>query len=218
MMSLNKLSYEKVSEEELHPYNEAKGIYANTFDITDKKALDALEREMSSVRQAELIVDIPTIVDSSIPDYLYSFKTYTLIHQRLFSDIYPWAGKLRGFDMMYDGHTFTNSSDLIFYGEKVFKDFRDKVDKGFLDREEFVKESARFLNLINVLHPFPDGNGRSQRNIISLHFNYHGFEFDWGKIHSWEVYETLKQSFEGEYDSLERMLDKYLVEMSLDID
>ena len=38
-MSLNKLSYEKVSEEELHPYSEAKGIYANTFDITDKKAL-----------------------------------------------------------------------------------------------------------------------------------------------------------------------------------
>lgn len=218
MMSLNKLSYEKVSEEELHPYSEAKGIYANVFDITDKKALDALEREMSSVRQAELITDIPTIVDSSIPDYLYSFKTYALIHERLFSDVYPWAGKLRGFDMMYDGHTFTNANELIFHGEKVFKDFRNKVDKGFSDREEFVKESARFLNLINVLHPFPDGNGRSQRNIISLHFNYHGFEFDWSKIHSWEVYETLKQSFEGEYDSLERMLDKHLIEVDLDID
>ena len=117
MMSLSKLLYEKVSEEELHPYSEAKGIYANAFDIIDKKELDTLERELSSVRQAELIADIHTIVVASIPDYVYSLKTFTLIHKRLFSDIYPWAGKIRGFDMAYDGHIFTNAEELVFYGE-----------------------------------------------------------------------------------------------------
>lgn len=211
---MSKLFYEKVSEEELHPYSEAKGIYANFFDILNKKDLETLERELSSVRQAELISEIPTIASISIPEYLYSFKTYALIHKRLFSDLYPWAGKIRGFDMGYDGHNFTNANDLVFYGEQVFDTFKDKVSQGFERREDFIRESARFLNLINTLHPFPDGNGRSQRNVISLHFNYHGFEFDWGKIHQWEVYETLKQSFEGNMESLERMLDKYLIEMS----
>lgn len=213
MTLLNKLSYEKVSEEELHPYKDAKGIYANNFDILIKKDLDSLERELSSVRQAELISEIPTILGMSIPEYLYSFKTYTLVHNRLFSDLYPWAGKLRGFDMGYDGHYFTNAEELSFYGDKVFNEFRKAVEKGFDDRKDFVEQSARFLNLINTLHPFPDGNGRSQRNIISLHFNYHGFDFDWSKIHQWEVYETLKQSFEGNMEPLERMLDKHLIDM-----
>lgn len=207
---MSKLFYGKVSEEELHPYNEAKGIYANAFGILNLKELEALELELSSVRQAELILDISTIASTSIPQYLYSFKAYTLIHEQLFSDLYPWAGKIRGFDMGYDGHHFTSANDLVFYGEQVFDTFKDKVSQGFEDRESFVRESARFLNLMNILHPFPDGNGRSQRNLISLHFNYHGFEFDWSSIHQWEIYETLKQSFEGNMAPLERMLNKVL--------
>jgi cell filamentation protein len=178
MTLLKVSSYEKVSEEQLHPYSEARGIYANFFEITVKKELESLEREFSSVRQAELISEIPVIILSSIPEYLYSFKTYTVIHQRLFSDLYPWAGKLRAFDMGYDGHAFTKAVELVYYGEKVFDEFKNKVKEGFYDRAEFVKESARFLNLINTLHPFPNGNGRSQRNIISLHFIYHGFELN----------------------------------------
>ncbi len=115
--------------------------------------------------------------------------------------------------MGYDGHYFTNANDLIFYGEQVFDTFKDKVSQGFEGRESFVKESACFLNLMNTLHPFPDGNGRSQRNVISLHFNYHCFDFDWSKLHQWEVYETLKQSFEGNLEPLERMIDKNLIEL-----
>ena len=113
--------------------------------------------------------------------------------------------------MGYDGHFFTNADQLIFYGEKVFNDFKDKVQIGFCDKKEFIQESARFLNLINTLHPFPDGNGRSQRNVISLHFNYHGFELNWTSIHQWEIYETLKQSFEGNLEPLERLIEKHLL-------
>jgi len=210
---LSKLLYEKVSEEQLHPYPEAKGIYANNFNILDKRELDSLERELSTVRQAELISEISTIINIAIPQYLYNFQTYTIIHQRLFSDLYPWAGKIRDFDMSYDGHIFTNSKELIFYGEKVFIEFRDQIEQGFENQAQFIKESAKFLNLINTLHPFPDGNGRSQRNIINMHFNYHGFELNWNNIHKWEIYETLKQSFEGNIEPLERMLKKHLKDM-----
>lgn len=155
---MSKLFYEKVSEKELHPY-EVKGVYANFFDILNKTKLETFERELSSVRQAELISDVSTIASISIPESLYSFKTYTLIHKQLFSDLYPWAGKIRGFDMGYDGHYFTNANDLVFYGEQVFDTFKDKVSHGFERREDFVRESACFLNLMNTLHPFPDGNG-----------------------------------------------------------
>ncbi|WP_029408433.1 Fic family protein [Thiomicrorhabdus sp. Milos-T2] len=210
---MSKLLYEKVSEKQLHPYPQAKGIYANNFNILNKKELESLEREITSVRQAELISDISTIIKITIPQYLYNFKTFTMIHQRLFSDLYPWAGKIRDFDMSYDGHIFTNYKELVFYGEKVFNEFRTHVEQGFEDQTHFIKESAKFLNLINTLHPFPDGNGRTQRNIINIHFNYHGFELNWNNIHQWEVYETLKQSFEGNIEPLIDMLKKHLKEL-----
>ena len=163
--------YKTVSEEDLHPYPQAKSIYANHFDILDKAELDVLERKFSSIRQAELLAQLPVLNELALPDYLYSFQTYTLIHYRLFQDLYPWAGMLRSFDMKYDFHVFTPANMLVYYGTQVFDDFKAKVETGFQDRQEFIKESVKFLNLINTLHPFPDGNGRSQRNIISMHLN-----------------------------------------------
>ena len=120
---------------------------------------------------------------------------------------------LRSFDMKYDFHVFTPANMLVYYGAQVFDDFKAKVETGFQDRQEFIKESVKFLNLFNTLHPFPDGNGRSQRNIISMHLNYHGFYLNWDMIHQWEIYETLKQSFDGNYEPLEYLFDRHLVEM-----
>lgn len=212
----NKFSYEKVSEEALHPYHNAKSIYANYFDIKSKKELDSLERSLSSIRQAELVLERTSsfLPPQKVLNTLYSFEFYTDIHLKLFCDLYPWAGKIRNFDMAYDGHVFTCAEKLVFYGEKVFTEFKQKVKEGFCTQFLFVKESARFLNLINTLHPFPDGNGRTQRIIMNLHFNYHGFSFNWSNIHQWEIYETLKQSFEGNREPLERLLDKHLEKIS----
>ncbi|VAW43952.1 hypothetical protein MNBD_GAMMA04-1036, partial [hydrothermal vent metagenome] len=36
----------------------------------------------------------------------------------------------------------------------------------------------------------------------------------WSNIHQWEIYETLKQSFEGNREPLERLLDKHLEKIS----
>ena len=52
--------------------------------------------------------------------------------------------------MGYDGHNFTNANDLVFYGEQVFDTFKEKVSLGFERREDFIRESVRFLNLIGV--------------------------------------------------------------------
>jgi cell filamentation protein len=212
--SLQTFSHEKVCEEELHPYKDAPGTYANFFDIKSTKELSTLERELSSVRQAELLSEIPTISQLSIPDYLYQFSTLILIHKRLFEDLYPWAGKIRGFEMGLGYHRFTQADSIIHYGEKVFSDFKAQVEQGFDDQAHFVKETAHFLNLINMLHPFPDGNGRTQRNIINLHLNYHGFELKWAKIQRWEIYETLKQAFEANDTPLVELFHKHLQPLS----
>ena len=205
---LKKLSYKTVSLELFEKTKPA--LEANLFGIDSHHELKKVERELSSIRQTELLENTTTILGLSEPEEIYSFKTLCRIHHQLFRDIYPWAGKVRTYHIAYEGHTFTVADKLIFYAEQVFDDFKKKVEHGFEDRADFVESSARFLNLVNTLHPFPNGNGRSQRNLLLLHFKIHGFYLHWDKIHAWEIYETLKQSFEQNHAPLIALIDKHL--------
>lgn len=208
MNSSNNRSYETVSEKELEPYEKA-NTYENFFDVLDQRELSKVEREYSSLRQQEINSGKLVFPDQDI-DSLYQFKNLCKLHKHLFQDIYPWAGKLRAFDMAYGEHIFSEADKLVHYGEQVFEEFRIRCKEGFKDREEFIKESARFLNLINSLHPFPNGNGRTQRSFMEFHFNHFGFQFDWAKIHQWEIYATLERSFVKDMEPLERLIDKHL--------
>lgn len=205
---MKKSFYETVSDELFEQSKPA--INANLFGIDSYHKLKDVERALSSIRQTELLEDADKLLGLSYSEDIYSFSTLCLIHKHLFHDIYPWAGKIRAYDMRYESHEFTPANRLVHYGEQVFDNFKAKVEGGFIDEGEFVSESARFLNLINTLHPFPDGNGRTQRNMMLLHFGAHGFYLHWDRIHQWEIYATLKESFEQNFDPLERLIHKHL--------
>lgn len=209
----------RVSEKELHPYEKSL-TYSNFFNIRDSRELFKKESVCASLASASLFSsfynEVFSLEDGFVMQNLYSFNCYSLIHHYLFSEIYPWAGQVRDFDMVFEGHVFTNSERLVFYGNLVLNEFREKIESnyfwdketGFLKPDEFVFESARFLNHLNILHPFPDGNGRTQRVLFELHLNYHGLSLDWPSLHQWEIYEVMKQAFEGDIDPLIGILEK----------
>ena len=45
-----------------------------------------------------------------------------------------------------------------------------------LDTDDFAIEAAEIINEINAGHPFPDGNGRTQRHWLRMLANNAGFE------------------------------------------
>lgn len=50
----------------------------------------------------------------------------------------------------------------------LFAEFRNKRSLRGLARENFVKEAAGFLAHLNAIHPFREGNGRTQLSFLSL--------------------------------------------------
>jgi cell filamentation protein len=135
-------------------------VLVNKMDIREQTALDAAEEVASSVHAMEILQEAP------IEPYTFSF--YCSLHRRLFGDVYRWAGQVRTIDISKKGTTFCPAADLPELGEKLFQrlaalnEFRD------LPKAQFVDEVAEFYHDLNMLHPFREGNGRTQRLFFTL--------------------------------------------------
>jgi len=51
-----------------------------------------------------------------------------------------------------------------------------------LPKEDFVKSAASFMNGLNMLHPFREGNGRTQRIFIEQLADHAGYNLDLSKV------------------------------------
>ena len=90
------------------------------------------------------------------------------IHKFLFSEVYSWAGKDR-----YDANiTAKFGKDTILFTPyerlpKVSKILFDALrDENYFKEQtkvEFIESASTFMNGLNILHPFREGNGRVQR-------------------------------------------------------
>jgi cell filamentation protein len=90
------------------------------------------------------------------------------IHKHLFQDIYAWAGKLRTVDISKDGKQFfpiSNFDTAFKYIDQLIAEFKSiPISNHVLISEKL----AEILDNINYLHPFREGNGRTQREFLRL--------------------------------------------------
>jgi len=92
-------------------------------------------------------------------------KHYISIHEYLFEDIYPFAGKLREENISKGEFRFACWE----YIEKELEILLEKLkqeDLTKMNKKEVAKVLAYYLSELNVLHPFREGNGRTNREFI----------------------------------------------------
>jgi cell filamentation protein len=133
------------------------GVLRNLADIADKDALTFAEAAVVTKRSNELKAKPIRIKDA---DALFA------IHRHLFQDIYEWAGKRRTVEINKDGKQFfptTHFDNAIVYINNLIADYK-RIDKG--DKQKLADALAVILDNVNYLHPFREGNGRTQREFI----------------------------------------------------
>ena len=135
------------------------GLLRNLQDITDPDVLLFVESGAVTKRLQELYENRLKIKGI---DSLFE------IHRHLFQDIYAWAGKKRRVEISKDGKQFfpTSHFDNAFrYIDQLIAEFK-KIPKG--NKKLLAEKLAEILDTINYLHPFREGNGRSQREFLRL--------------------------------------------------
>lgn len=140
-------------------YTNKNGVLHNLAKIEDEVILLAFESLKVSKRIEELLENPIKIKDSS---------SLLKIHHHLFQDVYEWAGKVRIVNISKDGKPFFNGErfDKAFqYLDSLISDYRI-VKK--TNSNEIAKKLAEILDTVNYLHPFREGNGRTQREFLRL--------------------------------------------------
>jgi len=135
------------------------GVLRNLANVTDFDTLIIVESGAVTKRIADLQTNPIKIKDSS---------TVIDIHKYLFQDIYSWAGKIRTVEISKGGKPFfplSHFHNAFTYIDSLIAEYR-KIDKH--DKIQLAQKLAEILDNINYLHPFREGNGRTQREFLRL--------------------------------------------------
>lgn len=129
------------------------------LNITTKQELEDAEAAITSATIAS-IPDQP-------PTGNFNLGHLQGIHWELFNVIYGWAGNLRTIEIAKGNTRFANSDIIEQAAHNVFKELHAENLLKDLQREKYIQRLAHFYSEVNVLHPFREGNGRTQRVFFS---------------------------------------------------
>jgi len=130
------------------------------------------------------------------------------IHRHIFQDVYPWAGEIRTVNISRSGQfPYAFPQHIANALHSTFSKLQDERYLASLGRERFATRAAHYLGEINAVHPFREGNGRTQREFIRQLAQRNGYAFDWARVPRDRMYEASRLSFErGDNSGLEAAL------------
>lgn len=170
------------------------GILRNLQDITDPEVLLFVESSAVTKRLHEL---------NENPIKIKGIESLFEIHEYLFKDIYIWAGEKRIVEISKGGKQFfptTHFDNALRYIDQLINEFK-KIPKD--NKKSIAGKLAEILDNVNYLHPFREGNGRTQREFLRMLALEKGLALSLNPPDNKSVYERyMKGTIEGDVDTL----------------
>ena len=162
-------------------------ILRNVPGFTDQEKLDRFERK----RTARAILNLQSDPARGAFDAAHLRQ----IHARIFGSIYPWAGEFRQ----------VNISRAASYPFAVVQFMEKNLDSTLvnlaaenhlkdLDADAFARRAAYYLGELNSIHPFREGNGRTQREFIRQLGSEAGHSINWSRVNREQMYNASIES------------------------
>ena len=173
-------------------------VLVNKFDIREEAKLNGVEAVLVSARSAEW-TNQPR-ADS------FDFAHYKAAHRFLFSDLYDWAGQIRKVNISKKGTDFCPAADIVQQGKLAFDRLKQQNYFKGLPHGSFVDEITDFYCATNYLHPFREGNGRTQRAFLAQLIRSAGYDINWSDMDGDLLMIATIQSAQGVTDLLRQVL------------
>lgn len=145
-------------------------VLRNLLGITDAEALARAETDIS-------LLTIARLSRLRLPGD-YDLEHLRAFHRAIFDRVYPWAGEIRTVSIARTD-VFCLPQYIETYAAEVFGKLRAENRLRGLDRERFVERLAHYLAEVNSIHPFREGNGRTQRAFFAQLARDAGYVLDW---------------------------------------
>jgi cell filamentation protein len=161
-------------------------VLKNLANLQEQSALDAFEAAMVTQR-----------LDEPLPVGRLSYSHYRAIHRHIFGDVYPWAGRLRAVRISKGGSMFCYPENIDGEMRRLF--VRLRAVNGFrgMDAPAFAEAAAHFLAELNAIHPFREGNGRTQLAFFAVIGDAAGREVHHDRLDPERMMAAMIESFLG---------------------
>lgn len=183
-------------------------LSTNLVKAQDLQDLAIKERELTSKRIFQLKI-------SPIKG-IFDYQHLKDIHNYIFKDVYTWAGKDR-FDIGLNGvflkgnQHFVPGSELPKYSNIIFDELKEQnFLKDCKDINSFSKGIATFMMEINALHPFREGNGRTQRIFLNQLAENADYKMDLNLISEYKMVTACKLASKLKPEFLENLIKENL--------
>ncbi len=153
------------------------GLLRNLVGARTQAALDTAEGDLTYLRAAELQVR-PVRPTGDLDEF-------RAIHRQLFQDVYPWAGGIRTVDIRknVDGAEHFLSAGAIDRGSMfAAEELRQDTMLRGMTRDQFIDRLSHHYDQWNFVHPFREGNGRTQRVFWNRVAADAGWRLDWRPV------------------------------------
>lgn len=174
-------------------------VLINKLNIHDFQKLQNAERDLTARRLLQLY-DHPIKAN-------FDYQHLKLIHRYIFQDIYTWAGKERTVDIA-KSNMFCNVMFLTDQATEIFEKLKRENFLKDLSHEKFIERVAYYFGEVNALHPFREGNGRTQREFFrELGLNA-GYQINYSNVTEEEMIAASKDTFMLKYAKMIALFDK----------
>jgi cell filamentation protein len=184
-----------VSADDPYVYPEAPHILRNRLGIKDEAELDAIERVFVARR-----------IRYGSPFGQFDAAHIKAIHKHLFQDLYEWAGEFRTVELAKGGHQF----QLVSYLETGIANIHSRlVQRDFLSglaRSDFAQEVASIIGDLNYVHPFREGNGRTQLQYLKQLARRAGHDVDLTKLKRAAWQEASRAAHQTDYSQMAKQI------------
>jgi cell filamentation protein len=172
-------------------------VLRNILGITDAEKLDYVEREFVAYR-----------FEHGVPTGSFDLIHLQAIHHHLFQDVYEWAGKLRTLEISKGGSQFMFYKFIATGMADVHRRIEEAGYLQNLDAADFAAKAGEIIGDINHIHPFREGNGRTQLTYLSLLVEQAGHRIDVRKIDRDGWYAASRAAHNADYAPMSAMIVK----------
>jgi cell filamentation protein len=179
------------------------GVLCNRLGLRTAAELEAAEREIT---HAALILLREMPVRPA-----YDLAHLCEAHRRIFGDLYDWAGQVRTVTIA-KGSMFCLPQYIEPSAGEIFRQLRNENCLRGLERDTFIDRLTHYLGEVNAIHPFREGNGRTQRAFFEQLADDAGFTLAWQRLDAERNIAASVAIMRGDPAPMRKMLDELVQE------
>ena len=156
-------------------FDEQNRVLKNNLGLVDSEELTRLAADFAFARLAQLI-------GKPLPGY-FDIPHLRAIHRYIFQDVFPWAGDFREVTTSRtNSFGFPPPQFLVPSLEGIFTALKAEDHLKRLDPDALALRAGHYLGEINAVHPFREGNGRTQREFLRTLALRAGHKLTWAGL------------------------------------